>query len=104
VIEQVLGALTLLGESPRPFFWRTHGGAEVDLILELGARRVAVEVKLSGSPAISRGLHECLKDLSCPGFVIHGGKDAFPMGRSVQALPAQILAHPERLRKALFGS
>lgn len=103
VIEQVLGALTLLGDSPRPFFWRTHGGAEVDLILEMGARRVAIEIKLSGSPAISRGLHECLKDLSCPGFVIHGGRDEFPMGRSVKALPAPMVAQPERLRRALFG-
>ncbi len=103
VIEQVLGALSLLGDSPRPFFWRTHGGAEVDLILELGGRRVAVEVKLSSSPAVSRGMHECLKDLSCPGFVIHGGPGSFPMGRSVQALPAQIVTQPERLRAALFG-
>jgi hypothetical protein len=103
VIEQVVGALSLLGNPPRPFFWRTHGGAEVDLILESGARRVAVEVKLSGSPVVSRGLHECLKDLSCPGFVIHGGKEAFPMGRSVRALPARLLTQPERLRAALFG-
>jgi hypothetical protein len=28
VIEQVLGALALAGVDARPFFWRTHGGAE----------------------------------------------------------------------------
>jgi hypothetical protein len=103
VIEQVLGALTLCGEVPRPFFWRTHGGAEVDLILEVGTRRVAIEIKLSGAPTVSRGLHECLKDLACPGFVIHGGEAAFPMGGSVSALPAHLLAQPERLRATLFG-
>jgi predicted AAA+ superfamily ATPase len=102
-IEQIVGALTLLGESPRPFYWRTHGGAEVDLILEAGSKRVAIEIKLSGSPAISRGMHECLKDLSCPGFIIHGGKNAYPMGPTVRALPAAIVAEPEKLRKALFG-
>ncbi|MBX7186699.1 MAG: ATP-binding protein [Vicinamibacteria bacterium] len=103
LIEQILGALTLLGETPRGHFWRTSGGAEVDLILEVGGRRVAIEIKLSGSPSISRGMHECLKDLSCPGFIVHGGRDEFAMGDSVRALPAHLAATPERLRKALLG-
>jgi hypothetical protein len=29
VLEQVTGALGLVGRTPRSFFWRTHGGAEV---------------------------------------------------------------------------
>ncbi len=103
VIEQILGALTLAGESPRGYFWRTGGGAEVDLILEVSGRRVAIEIKLSGSPTISRGMHECLKDLACPGFIIHGGRGEFPLGDSVRALPAHLTATPERLRKALLG-
>lgn len=103
IVEQLMGALTLLGDSPRPFFWRTQGGAEVDLILESRSRLVAVEVKLSGNPSISRGFHECLKDLACPGFVIHGGRNAFPIGPSVRALPAAIVSQPEQLRRALFG-
>ena len=103
VIEQVLGALGQVGVSPRPFFWRTHGGAEVDLILEIGTTLVPIEVKLSGSPSISRGFGECMKDLACPaGFVIHGGEDEFPLGRAVRALPARLLASPERLREALL--
>jgi len=75
----------------------------VDLILEVRDRRVAIEIKLSGSPAMSRGMHECLKDLACPGFIIHGGKSEFPMGNSVRALPAHLTAAPEHLRKALLG-
>ena len=73
------------------------------MILEVGSRRVAIEIKLSSSPSISRGMHECLKDLACPGFIIHGGKGEFPMGDSVRALPAQLTATPERLRKTLLG-
>lgn len=103
VVEQITGALGLLGERPRPFFWRTHGGAEVDLLLEMRGRLLPIEIKLSGSPAVGRGLLECMKDLSLDaGFVVHGGEAAFPLGRRVFALPASIVAWPERLREALL--
>jgi predicted AAA+ superfamily ATPase len=103
VLEQVTGALGLLGHTPRPFFWRTHGGAEVDLLLELKGRLLPIEVKLSGAPVVGRGLVECMKDLSLrAGFVIHGGSSAFSLGRGVFALPASLLSQPERLCEALL--
>ena len=38
-----------------------------------------------------------MKDLSWSvGFVIHGGEAAFPLGRGVRALPAGLLAYPDR--------
>jgi predicted AAA+ superfamily ATPase len=102
VIEQLLGALALAGVNARPFFWRTHGGAEVDLLLDTGKAVVPVEVKLSGSPAVTRGLLECMKDLSCPhGFVLHGGEQEYSMGQGVHALPAHLVAQPDRLCAAL---
>jgi hypothetical protein len=103
VLEQLVGALALLGEKPRVFFWRTHGGAEVDLLLELRGRLLPIEVKLSGAPVPGRGLLECMEDLSLPtGFVIHGGAAAFPLGRQVFALPASLLSQPTRLLQALI--
>jgi predicted AAA+ superfamily ATPase len=103
VIGQITGALGLLGEWPRPFFWRTHGGAEVDLLLEMRGRLLPIEIKLSGAPAVGRGLLECMKDLSLDtGFVVHGGASAFSLGRRVFALPASVLASPEHLREALL--
>jgi len=103
VIERILGALGLLGERPRPFFWRTHGGAEVDLLLEMRGRLLPIDVKLSSAPAVGRGLLECMKDLSLDaGFVVHRGDAGFPLGRRVFALPAAILVSPERLLEALL--
>ena len=59
-------------------------------------------MKLSGSPAVPRGLLECMKDLSCPhGFVLHGGEEEYPMGRGVHAVPARLVASPDRLCEAL---
>jgi predicted AAA+ superfamily ATPase len=103
VIEQVTSGLSLLGERLRPSFWRTHGGAEVDLLLEMRGRLLPIEIKLSGAPTVGRGLLECMKDLSIgSGFVVHGGVDAYPLERRVFALPASLLAEPIRLREALL--
>jgi predicted AAA+ superfamily ATPase len=102
VIEQVLGALTLAGVAVRPYYWRTHGGAEMDLLLEASRVLVPIEVKLSGAPGVPRGLLECMKDLKCPrGFVLHGGQDEYPMGHGVRALPVALLERPDSLRAAL---
>lgn len=103
VIEQTLGALTLAGESARASFWRTHGGAETDLVLELRGRTVPVEIKLGGEPRVTRGLVECRKDLASPaGIVLHGGPASFPLGNGFWALSAELLAEPRRLRDALL--
>jgi hypothetical protein len=51
VIEQILGYLSARGESHNAFYLRTSDGSEIDLILERGDRRWAVEIKLTTSPA-----------------------------------------------------
>ncbi|MBI2319695.1 MAG: ATP-binding protein [Betaproteobacteria bacterium] len=47
------------------FFWRTAAGAEVDLLLERGTRRYALEVKTArgASPYLARSLRAVLADL-----------------------------------------
>lgn len=101
LIEQILGALRLSGASPRAFYWRTHGGAEIDLVVENGPRKAAIELKL-GAPSVSRGFHEGLKDLGCPGFVFHGGSEAFKMGPSIRALPTALVSDARELLRTLF--
>jgi hypothetical protein len=104
VIEQAVTALGLAGEPVQPYYWRTHGGAEVDLLLEVRGRLVPIEIKLGGVPGRSRGLVECMKDLKLSrGFVIHGGEDAYALAPEVRALPARLLAHPDALREELLG-
>jgi predicted AAA+ superfamily ATPase len=51
VIEQVLGELASQGRRFEPYFFRTSDGHELDLVLDLGAERWAIEVKLTASPA-----------------------------------------------------
>ncbi|WP_236630090.1 ATP-binding protein [Thermus thermamylovorans] len=93
--------LRVAPEGVEGFFYRTHAGAEVDLLLRWPSGALwAVEVKRSLTPKPSRGFHEALKDLSPEAaFVVYPGEEAFPLGRGVEAIPLPALM--ERLwRKA----
>jgi uncharacterized protein len=103
MIEQLVGTIALSGHKATPWFWKTHGGAEVDLLVEIGGKIVAVETKLSDAPRISRGLVECMKDLRLErAFVAHGGEATYPLKGGVWALSTTELADPRRLARLLL--
>jgi len=59
VIEQLL-------TSWRPedaWFWATHGGAELDLLVTQGGRRLGVEIKRADAPRLSTSMRQALADL-----------------------------------------
>jgi hypothetical protein len=58
-LENILGVMG----NWRSYFYRTSSGSEIDLILEHGIRRIAVEFKSSKAPAVSRGFWNALEDL-----------------------------------------
>ncbi len=58
-IEQLLAAMPHW----RPAFLRTGNGAEADLVMERGQRRLLFEIKLSKAPQPSRGFYELIDDL-----------------------------------------
>jgi predicted AAA+ superfamily ATPase len=51
VIEQTLSTLAAAGQAAQPFFFRTSDGHELDLVLDWGAQRWAIEIKLTSSPS-----------------------------------------------------
>lgn len=70
-------------------FYRTSGGAEVDLLLSLpGGALWALEVKRSLAPKLERGFHAACEDLQPQRkLVVYPGQDSFPMAHGVQAMP-----------------
>jgi uncharacterized protein len=61
VVEQIAA-----GKSPdlQLYYYRTHDGAECDVVLVKGIKVIAcIEIKLSNAPAISKGFMHCLDDL-----------------------------------------
>ncbi len=82
---------------PALYHYRTHGGLEVDLVLEdRRGRLVGVEVKSSSSvrPRDLRGLRQ-LADIAgdrfVQGLVLYQGEAQVPLGESVTALPLRAL-------------
>jgi len=65
-------------------FYRTASGAEIDLILEKGAKRVAIECKASSAPRVQRGFWNAMEDLNISkAWVISPVDDAYPMEKGV---------------------
>ena len=71
----------------RAFFYRTHGHAELDLLLTRGTDVLgAVEVKLTSAPSTRKGLHQARKDLGNPPlWVIYRGQETYPLAEGIQA-------------------
>jgi hypothetical protein len=91
VIENLINAAPALTV---PGFYRTSGGAEIDLLLELpGGERWAIEVKRSRAAKPGRGFYEACEDLKpAKRFVVHAGADRFPISEDVQAIGLRELA------------
>jgi predicted AAA+ superfamily ATPase len=94
-LEQVLG---VLGQNDA-YFWGTHSGAELDLLLLRGGRRYGVEFKCADAPVMTRSLHTALVDLSLErAWIVYPGTQRYPLHKSVEALP---LTEVDALRKVL---
>lgn len=81
----------LINASPAftvPGFYRTSGGAEIDLLLELpGGERWAIEVKRSRAAKPARGFYEACEDLKpAKRFVVHAGQERYPISAELEAI------------------
>jgi predicted AAA+ superfamily ATPase len=52
VVSEAVKVFTIAGKRPDLFFWRSHDGLEVDLIIQIGARFLPVEIKLTATPTL----------------------------------------------------
>ncbi|HEY7456905.1 MAG TPA: ATP-binding protein [Solirubrobacterales bacterium] len=80
--------LSVLGDKALASFYRTSGGAEVDLVLDWPDGRVwAIEVKRSSAPKVERGVRSALDDLQPErSFVVYAGEERFPLTERVEAI------------------
>jgi predicted AAA+ superfamily ATPase len=69
VLEQLY---TMRPDRTNWYHYRTHNGAEVDMVLVHGNTPIAcIEVKYTNAPVLSRGFYECIADLkTAKNFVI----------------------------------
>ncbi|MBI4668851.1 MAG: ATP-binding protein [Elusimicrobia bacterium] len=84
-LEQILSSA---GGKAEGSFFRTHAGAEIDLILHKGLEILAaVEIKLGFTPQLTRGFYQARQDLgNPPAWVIYSGADRYRLKPGVEAI------------------
>ena len=85
IIENIL---SVLPSGVQPYYYRTSGGAELDLVLEFGVdERWAIEIKRSAAPSLSRGFYTACEDIKATRrYVVYSGQDSFSMGQDVRVV------------------
>ena len=69
------------------WFWATHSGAELDLVVVRGAKRYGFEVKRTTTPRLTPSMRSALVDLRLSSLtVIHAGNGTFALADRVQAV------------------
>jgi predicted AAA+ superfamily ATPase len=83
-LEQVLR----LAQPQQAFFWATHQGAELDLLMLQGGRRTGVEFKRADVPRITPSMRIAIDDLKLDAlYVVYPGPYRFPLADNIEAVP-----------------
>ncbi len=84
VIEQILRSEA----HDEAFFWATHQGAEIDLILRRGSELFGVECKRTDAPRVTPSIKNALADLGLSRVaIVYPGSKRFGLGERVEAVP-----------------
>lgn len=93
----VLGQVLALLGGRDAYFWRTHQGAELDLLLMRGGKRYGFEMKLGDAPTLTKSMHIALADLKLSRlFVVYPGVQSYDLDDKVEVVSISEL--PRRLR------
>ena len=85
VLDQLLTHLRL--EWREVYFWATHAGAELDLLVFRGGDRVGYEIKRTATPSTTRSMQAAIETLSLSRLdVVHAGSETFPLKKKIRAV------------------
>lgn len=80
-------ALHLRARPDQCFYWATHSGAELDLLVVAGGRRRGFEVKLSDAPEVTKSMRIAIEDSKLDSLdVLHSGKRTFMLDDGIRAV------------------
>lgn len=83
-LEQVIGALG----NRDVYFWATHGGAELDLLVRSADKHYGFEFKYADAPGASRSMHVAIEDLRLEHlWVVYPGQQEYSLDDKISAIP-----------------
>jgi len=84
VIEQIINRL----KTRDYYYWRTHAGLELDLLVMKNGKRFGFEIKYSETPKATRSMHQIIEDLKLDQFfIVYQGKHQLILEDKIQLLP-----------------
>lgn len=84
-LEQLCAVLDL--EADGIYFWGTHGGAEMDLIVEHGGKRYGFEFKVTEKPGVTHSMTIARADLGLEKvYLVYPGELSFPLRDGMETL------------------
>ena len=76
------------------YFWATHAGAELDLMLTIAGKRYGFEFKYTDAPGRNRSMHIALEDLGLEHlWIIYPGNQKYALDDKITAIPLQVILH-----------
>lgn len=91
MIEQIVGLENLHHPGSGFYFYRTHAGAEIDLLIDRGQSRIGFEFKAAAATDARdwQHLEAGVKDgVIDRGLVVYGGQRAFAISNAIRVVPA----------------
>lgn len=83
-IEEIIKALS----PDEMYYWATHSGAELDLLLIKDGRRIGVECKRVDAPKLTPSMRTAFETLDLSKLlVIYPGPLSYPLGEKIDAIP-----------------
>ena len=69
------------------YFWATHAGAELDLLVMRGVKRFGFEIKRTSIPRVTPSMRSALADLGLESIdLVHAGDRTFPLAERIRAV------------------
>ncbi len=91
-LEYVIGALN----TRDAYFWATHAGAELDLMVMVKGKRYGVEFKYADAPGRSRSMHVAIKDLGLAHlWVVYPGHQEYALDDKISVIPIDAVSYLE---------
>lgn len=85
ILEQIVRQLNF--EPEDCYYWATYSGAELDLLIPYGRKRIGFEIKRTTSPKVTPSMKSALSDLKLSQlYVIHAGAATFDLENKIRAV------------------
>lgn len=95
-LEQVIGGLL----TRDIYFWGTHAGAELDLLVIFAGKRYGFEFKYADAPRSSRSMHIAIDDLGLEHlWVVYPGRHEYDIDENISAIPIELIPRLFALQK-----